>query len=267
MVPGTASSWRTPRRSCVIGSPVVTWLDALILLGGGLLAGVINAMAGGGSLLTVPLLSLAGVEGLAANGTNRVAVLFQTVTAGIGYHQGGVRPYGITKRLLPQALVGGLLGAMLVSRLDDDVFERAFGLLMIPLLVLSLLKPKPDAAPEPWPRWVEVAVFFCIGFYAGAIQAGAGLILLLVLRRSGLDLLRGNAVKTHLIIAISGLVALPVFLWSGQVEWLPAIVLSIGSAAGGYLGARVATSGGEAIIKPVLVVAVLALSGRMIGLY
>ena len=112
-----------------------------------------------------------------------------------------------------------------------------------------------------------ILVFFGIGFYAGAIQAGAGLILLLVLRRAGVDLLRGNAVKTHLIIGISGLVALPVFLWNGQVEWLPALVLSLGSAAGGYTGARVATKGGEKIIKPVLIVAVLALSGRMIGLY
>ncbi len=245
----------------------MTWLDALILFGGGLLAGVINSMAGGGSLLTVPLLSLAGVDGLAANGTNRVAVLFQTITAGIGFHQGDVRPYNITKRLLPPALVGGLLGALLVSQLDDDIFERTFGFLMIPLLILSLWKPKPDATPEPWSRWVEWGVFFGIGFYAGAIQAGAGLILLLVLRRAGFDLLRGNAIKTHLIIGISGLVALPVFLWNGQVEWLPAIVLSLGSAAGGYVGARVATKGGEKIIKPVLVVAVLALSGRMIGLY
>lgn len=267
MVAGSASSQRTPLKLPGLGSRLVTWLDVLILFGGGLLAGVINAMAGGGSLLTVPLLSLAGVDGLSANGTNRVAVLFQTITAGIGYHQGGVRPYAITKRLLPQALVGGLLGALLVSQLNDDVFERVFGLLMIPLLVLSLWKPKPDAAPEPWPKWVEVTVFFGIGFYAGAIQAGAGLILLLVLRRAGIDLLRGNAVKTHLIIAISGLVALPVFLLNGQVEWLPAIVLSMGSASGGYLGARVATKGGEAIIKPVLVVAVLGLSGRMIGLY
>ncbi len=245
----------------------MTWLDALILFGGGLLAGVINAMAGGGSLLTVPLLSLAGVEGLAANGTNRVAVLAQTLTAGVGYHQGGVRPYTLSKRLLPPALVGGLVGALLVSQLADDVFEKIFGVLMIPLLALSLWKPKPDAAAEPWSRWFEGLVFFGLGFYAGAIQAGAGLILLLVLRRAGVDLLRGNAVKTHLIIGISGLVALPVFLWNGQVEWLPAIVLSLGSAAGGYAGARVATKGGEKIIKPVLIVAVLALSGRMVGLY
>jgi len=245
----------------------VTWLDALILFGGGLLAGVINSMAGGGSLLTVPLLSLVGVDGLSANGTNRVAVLFQSMTAGLGYHQGDVRPYPITKRLLPPALAGGLIGALLVSQLADDAFERIFGVLMIPLLILSLWKPKPEAATQPWSQWFEAVVFFGIGFYAGAIQAGAGLILLLVLRRAGIDLLRGNAVKTWLIVGISGFVALPVFLLNGQAEWLPALVLSLGSGAGAYVGARVATKGGDAIIKPVLVVAVLALSGRMIGLY
>ncbi len=245
----------------------MTLLDALILLGGGLLAGVINAMAGGGSLLTVPLLSLAGVEGLDANGTNRVAVLIQTITAGVGYHERGVRPYRATGRLLPPALAGGFSGALLVSQIDDELFERLFGVLMIPLLVLALWKPKTTAAERPWPTWLTVVVFFGLGFYAGAVQAGVGILLLLVLSRTGFDLVQGNGVKSHLVIAITGLVALPIFLWNGQVEWLPAIVLSVGSGAGGYVGARVAVDAGERIIKPVLVVAVLGLAGRMVGIY
>ena len=245
----------------------MTTFEALLLFGGGLLAGVINSMAGGGSLLTVPLLSLVGVEGLAANGTNRVAVLIQNLSSGIGYHQGGVRPYRAGARLIPSALVGGLGGALLVSQLNDAVFEKIFGFLMIPLLVLALWKPKAEKATEPWPRWLEVVVFLGLGFYAGAIQAGVGLLLLLTLARSGFDLVTGNAVKTLLIIAITALVAVPVFLLDGQVRWVPALVLSAGSASGGYAGARVATKGGERIIKPVLVVAVLGLAGRMIGLY
>lgn len=245
----------------------MTFLEALLLFGGGLLAGVINSMAGGGSLLTVPLLSLAGVEGLAANGTNRVAVLIQTLSSGIGYHQGGQRPYRAASRLIPPALVGGLAGALLVSQLNDDLFEKIFGFLMIPLLILALWKPKAETAHEPWPRWLEIVVFLGLGFYAGAIQAGVGLLLLLLLARSGFDLVSGNAVKTLLVISITALVALPVFLLDGQIRWIPALVLSAGSAAGGYAGARVATKGGERIIKPVLVVAVLGLAGRMIGLY
>ncbi|MEL6891201.1 MAG: sulfite exporter TauE/SafE family protein [Actinomycetota bacterium] len=242
-------------------------LDIAILLGGGLLAGVINAMAGGGSLLTVPLLSLVGVTGLDANGTNRVAVLIQTVTSGFGYHQGGVRPYRETSRLLPAALAGGLCGALVVSSIDDELFERVFGVLMIPLLALALWKPKTSVADVGWPWWLSASVFFGVGFYAGAIQAGVGLLLLLTLSRSGFDLVRGNAIKTLLVIAITAVVALPVFIAKGQVEWLPALVLSVGSGLGGYVGARVATSGGERVIKPVLVVAVIGLAGRMVGLY
>lgn len=245
----------------------MSWLDALLLFAGGLVAGGINSMAGGGSLLTVPLLSLAGVDGLSANGTNRVAVLIQTVMSGVGYHQGGVRPYRETARIAPPALVGGLVGALLVSQLDDDAFEKIFGLLMIPLLVLALWKPKLDAEIAPWPRWVQLVVFFGVGFYAGAIQAGVGILLLLILTRSGYDLVRGNAIKTALVILITAFVALPVFLIDGQVEWLPAFVLSAGSAIGGYGGARLAVHGGDRLIKPVLVLAVLGLSGRMIGLY
>lgn len=245
----------------------MTTFEALLLFGGGLLAGVINSMAGGGSLLTVPLLSLAGVEGLAANGTNRVAVLIQTLASGVGYHQGGQRPYRETARLLPPALVGGLVGALLVSQLNDELFEKIFGFLMIPLLILALWKPKAETSTEPWPRWVEIVVFLGLGFYAGAIQAGVGLLLLLMLARSGYDLVTGNAIKTLLVIAITALVALPVFLLDGQIRWLPALVLSAGSATGGYVGARVAVGGGERVIKPVLVVAVLGLAGRMVGLY
>ncbi|NND73524.1 MAG: sulfite exporter TauE/SafE family protein [Ilumatobacter sp.] len=245
----------------------MSWLDVVLLLAGGLLAGGINSMAGGGSLLTVPLLSLAGVDGLSANGTNRVAVLIQTVMSGVGYHQGGVRPYRETARLAPPALVGGLIGALSVSQLNDDAFEKIFGLLMIPLLVLALWKPKLDRELKPWPRWVQLLVFFGVGFYAGAIQAGVGILLLLLLTRSGYDLVRGNGIKTALVILITAFVALPVFLIDGQVEWYPALVLSAGSAAGGYGGARLAVHGGERLIKPVLVVAVLGLSGKMVGLY
>ncbi|MEM8904110.1 MAG: sulfite exporter TauE/SafE family protein [Actinomycetota bacterium] len=240
--------------------------DAVLLVVGGLFAGVINAMAGGGSLLTVPLLSLAGVEGLLANGTNRVGVLIQTGSAGIGFARRGVGGREETLRILVPTVVGGVIGSVAVSQIDDELFERAFGVLMIPLLVLALWKPRADRPRRPWPYWLTATVFVGVGFYAGAIQAGVGLILLLVLSRAGHDLVTANAIKTYVVIAVS-IVAVAVFVSQDQVRWLPALVLSAGTAAGGYLGSQIAVDGGERVIKPVLVVSVLALSGRMIGLY
>ena len=153
----------------------------LLIFLGGIFAGIVNAMAGGGSLLTVPLLSLAGVDGLAANGTNRIAVLVQTGSAARGYARRQVQGWDEARRVFPPALVGGLVGAVAVSQLDDALFERIFGFLMIPMLVLALMRPSSQTSVDPWPRWVSMLVFFGVGLYAGAIQAGVGLLLLMVL--------------------------------------------------------------------------------------
>ncbi len=245
----------------------MSFWDGLLILVGGLVAGFINSMAGGGSLLTVPLLSLAGVEGLLANGTNRVAVLVQNLSSGYGYFRRDVaRSWSLVLPVMIPCLVGGVVGAAVVSSLDDALFERIFGVLMLPLLALSLWKPKTTTSSEPWPLWLSSVVFFAVGIYAGAIQAGVGLILLLVLSRAGFDLVTANAIKTYVILGVTVLAA-GIFLGQGQVRWLPAIVLSVGMAAGGYLGSQLAVDGGDRVIKPILVVSVLALAGRMIGLY
>ncbi len=241
-------------------------LEAVLIFGGGLFAGFINSMAGGGSLLTVPLLSLAGVSGLLANGTNRVAVLLQNVGSGYGYSRRRIARVDQVLPILMPALAGGLVGALLVSRVDDELFERVFGVLMLPMLALSLWKPKHAEARRPWPLAVNVVVFFALGIYAGAIQAGVGLILLMLLGRAGYDLVTANAIKTYVILGVT-VVAVAVFAFESQVVWVPALVLSAGMTLGGYVGSQVAVDGGERVIKPVLVVSVLVLTGRMIGLY
>jgi uncharacterized membrane protein YfcA len=247
-------------------------LEALVILVGGFVAGVINAMAGGGSLLTVPLLSLAGLGGTVANGTNRVAVLVQNASSAWGYARKGVGERDRTLAVAAPVAVGALVGSAIVSQIDDRLFERIFGVLMIPLLVLSVWprsKKAGDIEGEPpttWPRWLTLVVFFGLGIYGGAVQAGIGIILLLVLSRTGFDLVTANGVKTLLILVIT-LIAVPVFIINDQVRWLQALVLSVGTGVGGFVGANVAVAGGERLIKPVLVVIVLVLASRMIGLW
>ncbi len=240
--------------------------SALLIFIGGLFAGFVNALAGGGSLLTVPLLSLAGVEGLLANGTNRVSVLLSTLSTGRGYWKGGFVDWGQIFPVAGPAVAGGAVGSIAVSQIDDQLFERIFGIVMIPLLVLALRPRRTGAPPKAWPVWLTIGVFFLAGIYAGAIQAGVGLILLLILNRAGHDLVTGNAIKNFVVTGVS-LIAVPVFVLQGQVRWLPALVLSAGTMLGGYLGANSAVAGGEKVVKPVLVIAVLILAGRMIGLY
>ena len=239
---------------------------AVLIFVGGLAAGVVNSIAGGGSLVTVPLLSLAGLDGLTANGTNRIAVLVQSSAAVRGFTDKEVSGWGEARRVYPATLTGGFVGALGISSIDDEMFELVFGVLMIPMLVLALWPSPKEAARAPWPTWVSVTVFFGVGLYAGAIQAGVGLLLLMVLARAGHDLVTANLIKSYVVVAISA-IACAVFVIQDQVAWLPAFVLATGSGIGGYLGAHIAVEGGEKVIRPVLAVAVVALSGKMIGLY
>ena len=261
------------------------WWEALLLFGGGALAGVINAMAGGGSILTVPLLVLAGVPGNSANGSNRVGILTSNAASAATFRKLGVDGLSHAAPVLGPAVVGSLVGSIAISRLTDDTFETVFGLLMIPLILLTIFKPKPKAPPpeatanvsdsgtaaapadsvNSWSLPVTMAVFFGVGIYGGAVQAGVGLVMLAALTRAGFDLVLANSIKVLVSLVVT-MVALPVFLIQGKVEWLPALVLAAGLTIGGWLGARIAVQGGERVIRVVMVVAAIGLAARLLGL-
>ncbi len=242
-------------------------IDAALVVGAGLVAGIVNAMAGGGSLLTVGLLNVfVGLPGLVANGTNRVGVLVQNASSVASYRKEGIRGFRRAVPVLVPVIAGSLLGSLLVSSVTDETFERIFGILMVPLLFLSLRSPKNVGSQINWHPVTTAVIFFGIGLYGGAFQAGVGLLIVVALSRSGLDLVNANAVKVVVILVLTT-IAVPVFIVRGQVDWGFAVVLAIGFAAGGWIGARIAVRGGEKIIKPVLIGAVVALAGRMIGLY
>lgn len=241
-------------------------LQLALLAIGGLVAGTINAIAGGASLLTVPLLVITGVPGNAANGSNRLGVVVSSATAALEFRRKGVGDAATFWQVLGPVLAGALLGSLLVSQLSDTAFERLFGFLMVPILILSVRKPRIRTEEKGWPVWLTLPVFFGIGAYGGAFQAGIGLLLIVALSRVGLDLVTANSVKVLVNLAVS-LIALPVFISQGFFALGPAIVLAIGFAAGGTLGANISVRGGERVIRPMMVLAVLALSGRLLGLY
>ncbi len=239
----------------------------MLILGlGGILAGAINSIAGGASLLTVPLLVLAGVPGNAANGSNRLGVITSSAAAAFEFRRQGVQDLRKVWSVLGPVVAGSVAGSLLVSQLSDTTFERVFGFLMVPILILSIRKPRPKVGGAGWPTWLTVVVFFGIGMYGGAFQAGIGLLLIVALSRSGLDLVTANSVKVLVNLAVSS-VALPVFISQGFFELVPAVILGVGFALGGWVGANISVKGGEKVIRPVMIVAVLAFSGRLLGLY
>jgi uncharacterized membrane protein YfcA len=240
--------------------------DAALLALGGLAAGVVNTLAGGGSLLTVPLLVMTGLPGPVANGTNRVGIVLGSATATWRLAAEGAPGLRDALPLILPSALGALVGARIVVELPVEWFNRVFGVLMLVLLVPTLRASAPAAPRAPASPALRFAAFFAIGLYGGAFQAGVGVLLLSVLALAGNDLIRSTQIKTALNTCFT-LLALPVFAWAGQIAWPEALVLGAGFAAGGAAGARLAVRGGARAIKPVLAVAVVALAGRMLGLY
>ncbi|MBJ69635.1 MAG: hypothetical protein CL463_07005 [Acidimicrobiaceae bacterium] len=244
----------------------MVWWEAVLLFVGGGAAGIVNAMAGGGSSLTVPLLVLAGVPGNFANGTNRVGIFVSNGTTIWSFHRQEVKAYRESLPFLLPVIVGSLIGSIAISQVTDRAFETIFGILMLPIIFLSLREPKAVHRRPALSRTATFILFLFIGIYAGAIQMGVGLVLLAFLTRSGLPLMKANFVKVVITLAVT-MTALPVFIAQGKVRWLPALILTVGLSAGGWLGARIAVKGGERIIRIFMVIAAIGLTGRLVGLY
>jgi len=234
-------------------------LEIVALVTAGVLAGFVNVLAGGGSMVTVPLLIFLGLPETTANGTSRLAILVQCIPALLTYHRGGQLDSALFKRLLPPALLGALLGATLGARVPDAGFRTLLGWVMLGCAVLVVVRPgaaEQRAAPSLSPLRVW-PLLFAIGLYGGLIQVNVGYLILASLTLLlGLGLQAANVMKTVLVAAYTPL-ALVVFALNGRVDLWHGAVLSVGSALGGWLGASAALRRGEGVIRALLAVVVV----------
>jgi uncharacterized membrane protein YfcA len=220
----------------------------------GVVAGFLNTLAGGGSLLTLPALMLLGLPAEIANGTNRLAIVAQSSAGVVGFHRAGKLPTEAIGPMLLPTSVGTVLGAVVASRMPSAVLEWVLLGTLAAMAVVLTVAPK-AAAPAPGAEaphrladrpagWLGL---FVAGLYGGFVQAGVGFVLLWVL--GGLlryDLVRGNALKA-VCTSVFGLLSLAVFVAAGQVAWLPAVVLAAGTTTGAMLSVRFALSAPGAI--------------------
>ena len=247
-----------------------TFTQLLAVLAAGLVAGFVNTMAGGGSFLTLIALDYAGLPLAVANGTNRVAILFQTTMAVLGFRSKGVSDFRLSLYFAVPALVGAILGAQFVGTLPEDVFQRVLGVAMLAMLAVILLNPKRwlrehKAEFDGVRRWWAYPVFFAVGLYGGAIQAGVGFLLIAALvLTAGLDLVRTNSHKVF-IVGVYTVFAVIVFALRGQVNWLVGAVLAVGNGTGGWLASRLAVRGGERLVRVVLGVLLAVFALRYLG--
>jgi uncharacterized membrane protein YfcA len=219
-----------------------TWV---LLCGAAFAAGVVNAVAGGGTLLTFPSL-LAILSPVQANATSTLALFPGSLASGVGYRAELAKCRQHLVRLLPPSLIGGILGSLLVTRLPERYFASAVPWLLIGASVLMLLQ-KPLAAwlgahrlANPSPATIAAIVFFqfLVGVYGGYFGAGIGILMLSSLAFVGIpDIHEMNAVKSILAAAMNFMTLLN-FGLSGVIVWKYALAMGLAGTIGGYAGAR-----------------------------
>ena len=240
----------------------------LLLASAGVIAGFVNVMAGGGSLLVLPIMLFLGIEGPVANGTNRLGILSQNWTAVGKFAHKGYFDLKLSLTLTLCALPGAFLGAFLGTKLSGVWFNRTLGCVMIMVMILMFLKKKDNTGTGrvlSKKRLIAGHILmFIAGLYGGFIQAGVGFILMTILHRvMHLDLLRTNMYKVF-IVGCYTIVALAVFAFRGYVIWLPAIVLAVGTSIGAYISTHLAIKKGQGIIKIIFTIAIIALAIKLL---
>jgi uncharacterized membrane protein YfcA len=242
--------------------------DILILVGAGLFAGFVNTMAGGGSLLTLPLLIFLGLPPATANGTNRIAIIVSASSATLGFRSKNINTFPLSIYLGIAAFFGALIGSRIAVEIDGLLFNKILAIIMIVVVVLMVFKPnyKADLLQARTTGktliWSMVAFFF-IGIYGGFINAGIGFIIMLFLNYvNKLDLVRVNATKVTLVL-IYTTAALATFIFSGHINLKYGIALAVGNAAGAFFASRYAVKIGEGVIKTVMMVMVVAMSVKL----
>ena len=228
-----------------------------LLTGAGIIAGWLNVMAGGGSMLTVPIMLFMGLPGPVANGTNRIAILAQNISATANFRRKGFRELKLGLSLSLAAIPGAIAGAMIGVHLDGELFNQVLAIIMIGVLILMMTnRCAPAILPGHNPTRKQLILgHICMvgaGFWGGFIQIGIGFVLMPILNRlMGLDLVRVNALKVFIILCYT-IVALAIFATQVEILWVAGLALALGNAIGGWLGAHSSVAKGDKLIRWVL---------------
>ncbi|MDX1736270.1 MAG: sulfite exporter TauE/SafE family protein [Halioglobus sp.] len=243
--------------------------QGVLLVTVGVIGGFLNVMAGGGSLLTVPVMVFMGLPGPVANGTNRIAILAQNLTAVVTFARRGFKDFRLSLSLAACALPGAVAGAMYGTQLQGEWFNRVLALIMVAVMLImhfdsGAREHSPTHRPTRKQLWTGHLLMVGAGFWGGFIQLGVGFILMPILNRvMGLDLVRTNMHKVF-IIASYTVAALAVFASHIQVLWVVGLALAVGNSIGGYLGAHLSVTRGEKLIRRVLNVVLIVFILKLI---
>jgi len=241
----------------------------LLAFGAAFLAGAINSVAGGGTLVSFPALIWLGLPSTIANATSTVAIWPGSLGGMLGFRE-NLR--GMERRLyalIAPSLVGGIGGAILLRLTPTSVFDRLVPLLILFATCLFMAQDAVQRILKIGPSGSEgslaaaLAFQLVVGLYGGYFGAGLGIMMLAALSIIGLtDIHQMNGLKNLLALCINGVAAL-YFIWKGMVYWPDVIAMAIGAIAGGVGGAGIAKRLGRVAVRRVVIAVGLVMAVKL----
>ncbi len=239
-----------------------------VLFFAALFAGFIDSIAGGGGLITVPVLMLAGFTPIQSLGTNKLQALFGSASATLGYARAGQVDL---RSQLPMAIMsagGAVLGALLATVLPGDWLQIAMPIMLIAIAVYFAFKRglnDQDRRARMTPFLFTLTFVPLIGCYDGLFGPGTGSFFMLgFVSLAGFGLLKATA-HTKMLNFASNIGSFLVFLASGVIFWKPGLVMGVGQFLGAQIGSRLAVKGGAKIIRPLLVITCIGLAIKLLA--
>lgn len=248
------------------------WYIILALIGTGIAAGFINTTAGGGSMLTIPLLMFMGLPANVANGTNRIAIVLQNIVAVSTFRKKKVIDLKTDYRLAIPAIFGAILGAFIAVEINVELLKSVIAGLMVIMLFVVLLKPEAWVKQKAGqvsakPSVVQYIIFFFVGVYGGFIQMGIGFFMLAALvLGAGYDLVKANSIKVFIAL-IYTIFALGIFFYHKQVDITAGLILAAGNMIGAWLGVHFQVKGGAKYVRYVLILAMVIVILNLFGVF
>ncbi len=218
----------------------------IVALLAGALAGVINTLAGSGSLVTLPMLTMLGLPAPLANATNRVGVVFQCAVGSVSFHNKGLLTLDrSTLWWVTPTLLGSVLGAWIAVDVPERVMNLFIGGVMVVMLAVTLRDSRAwltqedrESTKDARPGWRMLLAMGVIGIYGGFIQAGVGVLLLIALvPGAGFGVGRANGLKMLVALGLAS-AALVTFMAHDMIDWPLGLLMAAGQSLGAWLGVK-----------------------------
>ena len=239
-----------------------------LLIGAGMICGFINTVAGGGSLISLPILIFLGLPANIANGTNRIALIAQNIFAVTGFRRQGIQLFPFNLYLGVSASFGAVIGAWFSAQIPAETFKQIIAVIMIGVVIVSLFNVGKTGLMDERIfgkyKTLSIIAFFFIGIYGGFIQIGIGFIMIAALSHiNHLSLVKTNSVKVFVALIYST-AAIVIFIIEGQVNWVYGLTLAIGNSAGGWFASQWSVKKGDRWIKRVVLISASVMAIKML---